>query len=831
MRAQSRRTIALLVDSLSSDYAALLQHAIKRAANASDVSVMTFAGLRLNDAEVFESTQNRIYDYVTPARVDGVIIVSALLAHYSGVRGIKELCGKCAPLPLCSVGLQIEDVPSVVVDNSGGMERGIDHLLQAHKVRRIAFIAAQPNSPESNERLSGYKKALERHGIEFDERLVEHGDFTVPGGAAALRRLIAKGVHFDAVAAANDYMALASMDVLSEHSLRIPNDIPVLGFDDVSNALCSKPTLTTLRQPMWWLATKAVELVLRQMAGKAVSALHTGEIELVRRDSCGCGLAPKSVSSPMNFAPRSLSEFFAQERASLERAMFQSVLVPNNALGDWTQGLFDNLVQELTGCSGQFAAALDSVLDRAGAAGANLDEFQRMITVLRDELRRAGIDRHLPTQLTEDCWHTSRLVVASAALREAGQQRNSMQHSTAALGRSGEHFATAMSLPLIKRAIAEQLPVFNIEQASVALFSEESTKDLVPLLVTRKNEVLAVAEGPLSAHHLAPSDFFENDKCLNFVVLPLTFEGQFIGIALLADCAHPIVYGVLRHQIGSAIQIAALHRRMVTQVETRERLDQLRLREESRVATDIQTTMAPSSHGTAHYNLAHVSIPAAEAGGDYYDVIDGTNAVWLTMGDVTGHGLGAGLIMLMLQSVIAGLVRSDPATAPRHVVAVANEVIYDNVRHRLKRDDHATLTALRCHPDGTIEHAGAHEPIVVYRAAAGKCEIIETAGIWVGVLENATNMFEQLSFKLNDGDILMLHTDGLTEARSAHSEHFGLQRLADALAAACELPVEDIRDRVIRAVQAWSTTQDDDVTLLIARYSAHASVPLSSGSA
>src|SRR5512138_3764227 len=106
-----RRTIAVLVDSLSSEYTVQAWQTIKRAATAENVDTMVLMGLRLGAPNVSESTTNRIYELVGPARFDGVIVVSWVLAHYCGVVGISALCRRSAPLPLCSIGLSIEGVP------------------------------------------------------------------------------------------------------------------------------------------------------------------------------------------------------------------------------------------------------------------------------------------------------------------------------------------------------------------------------------------------------------------------------------------------------------------------------------------------------------------------------------------------------------------------------------------------------------------------------------------------------------------------------------------------------------------------------------------------
>ena len=392
MEHRKRRAIALLVDSVGSDYAALLHHAVKRASNARNVDVMTFTGLRLNPDNIFEATQNKIFELVSSARVDGVIVVSSVLSHFTGKYGVEALLRRVSPLPVCSVGLEIDGVPSIIVDNRGGMRRGILHLIDEHHRRRIVFIAAQPNSIESNERLAGYRDALESRGLPFDPALIEHGDFTVPGGIDAIRRILEKGVKFDAVAAANDYMALASLDVLRSKGRRIPEDILVLGFDDVSNAICSKPALTTLRQPMWWLANEAVRAVLDQFEKGVGCLVRVGEIELVRRDSCGCGISigeEQHYSSPV---VGDFTQFLEAERETLEKIMMESVLVPNQALGNWANALFRAFLEEIEGKVGRFQEGLEWTLEKAEDAGANLEEFQRMITGLRAALSSSRLN-------------------------------------------------------------------------------------------------------------------------------------------------------------------------------------------------------------------------------------------------------------------------------------------------------------------------------------------------------------------------------------------------------------------------------------------------------
>jgi serine phosphatase RsbU (regulator of sigma subunit) len=273
----------------------------------------------------------------------------------------------------------------------------------------------------------------------------------------------------------------------------------------------------------------------------------------------------------------------------------------------------------------------------------------------------------------------------------------------------------------------------------------------------------------------------------------------------------------VRQQIGSAVKGAMIHHEMIKQVALRERLEHERVSEEARVAADIQTSMIPVITEVPGLELAGLMLPTQETGGDYYDVIPMQTGAWLAIGDVTGHGLAAGLVMLMLQSMIAALARVEPEPQPSEVVSVVGDALWDNVRGRLKRDDHATLTVFRYQGDGCFRFAGAHEDIVVWRAATRRCETIPTPGFWVGALPSVRRMTTDSTLKLELGDVMVLYTDGVTEPRNAHKEQFSLERLLDLVEHHGHESAAALSERILQAVQAWSASLDDDVTLLVVR--------------
>lgn len=242
------------------------------------------------------------------------------------------------------------------------------------------------------------------------------------------------------------------------------------------------------------------------------------------------------------------------------------------------------------------------------------------------------------------------------------------------------------------------------------------------------------------------------------------------------------------------------------------------LQGEMDLAQRIQTAILPRSLVVPGLEMSAGMVPAADVGGDYYDVLPLNDGCWIGIGDVAGHGLDAGLIMLMMQSIIAGLVARDPMAAPGEVLCVLNEVLFDNVRNRLKRDDHATLTLLRYDRSGRIVFAGAHEDILVRRAGGGPCELIRTPGTWVGARRSIERGTVESSLQLQSGDVMLLYTDGVTEVRNAAGEEFGIDRLTAMLDLHHAEGAERIKCEIFAALRAWSSTPEDDVTLLVARY-------------
>ncbi|WP_281902559.1 LacI family DNA-binding transcriptional regulator [Micromonospora humidisoli] len=220
---------------------------------------------------------DRVTRYTTGRHVDGVLFAS--------LHGEDPLPGRLARLgiPVVCSGrpLDAADVPYIDVDHIGGVATATRYLIDNGR-RRIATIAGPQDMVAGIERLAGYRDTVVAAGL---PQMIEYGDFTRESGTLAMRRLLAAYPDLDAVFAASDLMAHAALRALHEAGRRVPDDVAVIGFDDIETAAYTEPPLTTVRQPIVELGRKMTRLLLALADGAEVERAVVLPTELVIRQS------------------------------------------------------------------------------------------------------------------------------------------------------------------------------------------------------------------------------------------------------------------------------------------------------------------------------------------------------------------------------------------------------------------------------------------------------------------------------------------------------------------------------------------------------------------
>jgi len=246
--------------------------------------------------------------------------------------------------------------------------------------------------------------------------------------------------------------------------------------------------------------------------------------------------------------------------------------------------------------------------------------------------------------------------------------------------------------------------------------------------------------------------------------------------------------------------------------------DNVRMMAELDVTRQFQSMILPRKEELAaitELDIAGFMEPAEEVGGDYYDVLRYGDTIKIAIGDVTGHGLASGMLMLMVQTAIRTLYASDMYD-PETCLITLNKAIYDNLQ-RMQSDKNLTLTIID-YRQGRVTISGQHEEVLLVRSN-GEVERIDTLdlGYPVGILPCIESLVAHKNLHINSGDGLVLYTDGITEAMNAQGTLYGVERLCTLVSQYWQAPAQQIQQAIIRDLKTYAlgSTYHDDLTLVV----------------
>ena len=212
------------------------------------------------------ASEARCIDVLRSRRVDGIIVLTGRMTD----QALKN-CAKSLPVVVTGRTLKAPGLFSLNFDNFEGGRMATHHLIQLGH-RRIAFITGDPAHGDSTERMRGYRAALDAAGISFDPALVVPGEYHEVNGLLAVDRLLESRQRFTAIFAATDQMAFGAALGLQRRSLRVPDDVSLVGFDDLPTSQFAIPPLSTVHQPAYELGRLAASAMLDLLAGNKPGA-------------------------------------------------------------------------------------------------------------------------------------------------------------------------------------------------------------------------------------------------------------------------------------------------------------------------------------------------------------------------------------------------------------------------------------------------------------------------------------------------------------------------------------------------------------------------------
>ncbi len=279
LRTNKTYTVATIIPDISNPFYPAFQRGIQ------DVTRNKDYDLILYNTDELESEEKRCLRSLKERQVDGAIVT---LFHLDHQALIPLLDSNVALVALVPAALDVGNLPldTIYIDNSAAAFKAVCYLVEkGHS--RIGMVAGSANTPTGMRRIRGYQQALDSHHLALDETIIREGEFTERGGYASMKELLTISPKVTAVFAANDLMAIGAMVAIREAGLSIPEDIAIVGFDDIFAAAMISPPLTTVNQFKLNLGRRAAEMLFERIDGSVTGNGRSEEMpfELIVRKS------------------------------------------------------------------------------------------------------------------------------------------------------------------------------------------------------------------------------------------------------------------------------------------------------------------------------------------------------------------------------------------------------------------------------------------------------------------------------------------------------------------------------------------------------------------
>lgn len=275
LRMSETKTVIVVIPDISNPFFSKVLRGIENLASANGYQVL------LGDAGNDSEQESRYLDMLRQKKADGMILLTAKMK----AEIVEEMANEF-PVVLACEYIEGSSIPTISIDNVSSARKATDYLIQLGH-RRIGTISGPLDSVLGQDRLKGFYQAMARHSLSIDPVLVQEGHFNYESGFNLMKKFLALNRMPTGVFAANDEMALGAIRAIRKMNLRVPDDISVIGFDDIHFSSIFEPALTTISQPAFEIGSKAMELLIMLLDKKRIGKnQYILDDSLVIRESC-----------------------------------------------------------------------------------------------------------------------------------------------------------------------------------------------------------------------------------------------------------------------------------------------------------------------------------------------------------------------------------------------------------------------------------------------------------------------------------------------------------------------------------------------------------------
>ncbi len=563
----NRPTIGFLTPHIGGDgLGARVWDGVMKASQQYGANIICFVGGELRSHQEFQDQANVLYDLANSGNIDGLLLWGSSLRNFIGPEEFQTFCAGFDPIPL----VELDEIPKTVTESHGyqGMRLAILHLLDTHQCRHIAFIPGAEGNSETHCRYQAYLDVLHTHNIAFNPKLVAPADYwDEASGRQAVRVLLdQRRVTFDAIAAANDRLAIGAIEALQEWGIRVPYDVAVVGFDNNPDGQYITPPLTTVPYPTNDMGQHAVKMLLRMLNEERVEEEPGIQASLVIRQSCGC-TNPAVAEAGIEAFARPGTSHETQSIMAYKAAILaeMSLCLSDASLQEWAAQVLEAFLMELSQASSVFLSTLDDMLGRVAAINGDVASWQNVISILRQQtlcrLDAATCFR------AENLLGQARVLIGEVARRHRGFRQLHSKQQMNRLHKIGAQLISTFDVQVLLETLEYELPGLHIPACYLALYERPEAPMEWARLIMAYNELGRIelpADGlRFLSSDVLPEKFLPGTRRYTMVVESLYHHQDQLGFMVFeAGPTDGSVYASLRDLLSSALQGALLVRQV-----------------------------------------------------------------------------------------------------------------------------------------------------------------------------------------------------------------------------------------------------------------------------
>jgi PAS domain S-box-containing protein len=562
-----RPTVGYLALLISDSLGQAWWSGVADAARKQKANVICFHGGPLHDPMDYYTELTAIYDLVGRERVDGWVIGNIVADTPASFSRLRELLDQQLGREVVSLRELLDDIPYVPMDNYQGMQAAVEHLIEVHGYRRIAFLRGPEAHPYAQERYRAYTDVLQKHGLPIAPDLVtpprNWSEF--PMQILLDERKLEPLVDFDAVVAANDWMALDAMSRLSARGVRIPQDVAIVGFNDNATGEVAIPPLTTVTMPFHEQGQRAVEMLSTLLAGGTLPRQAALPAQLVIRQSCGCQSPLVTQAAAGVITER--HEFRELDLARREQILAHVARAAGSeSVIEGARRLLDSLITELEGGTpGTFVGEMEQAMRPLMVSGGDLSVWRQALSALRRQTLPYMSGSLLAR--VEDLWYQAQIVLSLAVQRMQMSEMLQIQQQNQIVRGISYALSAILDMHQLMDTATREIPRLGIPSCYICLYQDPQMPTAGSRLMMAYDEKGRVNLEPgglrFKSRELLPEELWPRDKQFSLVVEPLYFQKNQLGFVVFeVGPRNGAIYEMVSTQLSSALQGALLMQRV-----------------------------------------------------------------------------------------------------------------------------------------------------------------------------------------------------------------------------------------------------------------------------